>query len=263
MASLILIGIFYVFTSYASAIGWGTGNMAAFATNANPYYALGHSLWGGGWWFIFIAIINSAVGVGLACTNAASRVTYTMGKAGTLPARFAKIHPVHRTPTYAIAVLQITGIVAILLVGILLNPNVIFGFLGTITTLAVIVLYIMANLALTAYIRREHPGDYSFWRHGVVPWIGTLALLPVFFITVWPIPPWPFNLTPVLLHRGADRRIRLHAVARDQEPWLAGPGRDDAGRAGRQRRGGCRLGHPGRPGLPRPAGRQYRLPSGG
>ena len=31
MASLILIGIFYVFTSYASAIGWGTGNMAAFA----------------------------------------------------------------------------------------------------------------------------------------------------------------------------------------------------------------------------------------
>lgn len=196
MGSLILIGIFYVFTSYASAIGWGTGNMAAFASNANPYYTLGHSLWGAGWWFIFIAIINSAIGVGLACTNAASRVTYTMGKAGTLPARFAKIHPVHRTPTYAIAVLQITGIVAILLVGILLNPNVIFGFLGTITTLAVIVLYVMANLALTAYIRREHPDDFSFWRHGVLPWIGTLALLPVLFITVWPIPAWPFNLTP-------------------------------------------------------------------
>ena len=63
MLSLVLIGIFYIFTSYASAIGWGTGNMAAFASNANPYYALGHSLWGVGWWFIFIAIINSAIGV--------------------------------------------------------------------------------------------------------------------------------------------------------------------------------------------------------
>src|SRR5580692_1736666 len=85
MLSLLLIGAFYIFTSYASAIGWGTGNMAAFASNANPYYLLGHTLWGAGWWFIFIALINSAIGCGLACTNAASRVSYTMGQAGTLP----------------------------------------------------------------------------------------------------------------------------------------------------------------------------------
>jgi amino acid transporter len=198
MLSLVLIGIFYIFTSYSSAIGWGTGNMAAFASNANPYYALGHSLWGVGWWFIFIAIVNSAIGCGLACTNAASRVAYTMGEAGTLPARFGKIHPVHRTPTFAIAVQQIIGIVAILLVGTLLAPDTIFGFLGTITTLAVIVLYIMANIALTAYIRREHAADYNPWRHLVLPGIGTLALLPVLWITVYPVPPWPYRITPYL-----------------------------------------------------------------
>jgi amino acid transporter len=198
MLSLVLIGIFYIFTSYASAIGWGTGNMAAFASNANPYYLLGHSLWGVGWWFIFIAIVNSAVGCGLACTNAASRVMYTMGQAGTLPARFGKIHPVHRTPTFAIAFQQLTGIVAILLVGLLLQPADIFGFIGTIATLAVIVLYVMANLALTSYIRREHPADFSIWRHGVLPWVGTLALLPVLFVTVYPVPSWPYNLTPYI-----------------------------------------------------------------
>ena len=198
MVSLILIGVFYVFTSYSSAIGWGTGNMAAFATNANPYYALGHSLWGVGWWFIFIAIINSAIGCGLACTNAASRVSYTMGQAGTLPAAFARIHPKHRTPTFAIAVQQSIGIVAILLVGLLLAPADIFGFLGTITTLAVIVLYVMANIALTAYIRREHSSDYNIWRHLVVPGIGTVALLPVLWVTVYPVPSWPYNLTPYL-----------------------------------------------------------------
>ena len=198
MLSLVLIGIFYVFTSYASAIGWGTGNMAAFASSPDPYYVLGHSLWGAGWWFIFIALVNSAIGVGLACTNAASRVTYTMGQAGTLPARFGRLHPAHRTPTFAIAVQQLIGIVAILLVGILLAPDVIFGFLGTIATLAVIVLYVMANLALTAYIRREHPDDFSIWRHGVLPWVGTLALLPVLWVTVYPVPPWPFRITPYL-----------------------------------------------------------------
>ena len=31
LLSLVVMGIFYVFTSYASAIGWGTGDMAAFA----------------------------------------------------------------------------------------------------------------------------------------------------------------------------------------------------------------------------------------
>jgi amino acid transporter len=143
-------------------------------------------------------LINSAVACGLACSNAASRVAYTMGQAGTLPARFGKIHPVHRTPTFAIAVQQSIGIVAILLVGLLLAPGDIFAFLGTITTLAVIVLYIMANFALTAYVLREHRDEYNVWRHMVLPAIGTLALLPVLWTTVYPYPAWPINLVPYI-----------------------------------------------------------------
>jgi amino acid transporter len=196
--SLVVIGIFYVFTSYASAIGWGTEDMTGFATNPNPYYSLGHALWGPAWWFVVLAIINSAVGAGLACTNAASRVMYTMGQAGTLPASFGKIHPVHRTPAFAVGFLQIAGLVPVLLVGLLLRPADIFGFIGTIATLAVIVLYAMANLALTSYMRRELPGEFSFWRHTVIPWMGTFALLPVLFVTVYPVPSWPYNITPYI-----------------------------------------------------------------
>ena len=196
--SLLAIGIFYVFTSYASAIGWGTGDMAAFASSPNPYYTLGRSLWGAGWWVVVLAVINSSVGTGMASTNAACRVMYTMGQARTLPARFGKVHPVHRTPTFAIGFLQLAGIAAFLLVGLLLRPADILGFLGTIATLAVIILYSMANLALTSYIRREHPDHFSFWQHAVIPWIGTLALLPVLVVTVYPVPSWPYNITPYL-----------------------------------------------------------------
>jgi len=196
MLSLLAIGVFYVFASYASAIGWGTGDMAAFASGANPYYALGHKLWGAAWWLVVLAITNSAIGAGLACTNAASRVMYTMGQTGTLPPAFGRIHPVHRTPTFAIAFLQVCGLIPILIVGFLLRPGVIFDFVGTIATLAAIVLYAMANLALTAYMRREHPQQFSILRHGVAPWIGTLALVPVFFVTVYPMPAWPTNIAP-------------------------------------------------------------------
>jgi amino acid transporter len=91
------------------------------------------------------------MGVGLACTNAASRVMYAMGRAGTLSASFGYIHPIHRTPTFAIAFVQLSGIAAILLVGFLLQPDTIFGFLETIATLAVIILYVMANLPNMGY----------------------------------------------------------------------------------------------------------------
>jgi amino acid transporter len=196
--SLLAIGVFYVITSYASAIGWGTGDMAAFAASPNPYYVLGHALWGAAWWFVVLAIINSAIGAGLACTNAASRVMYTMAQAGTLPTRFGTIHPVHRTPAFAIGILQITGLVPVLLVGFLLRPEDIFGVLGTIATLAVIVLYVMANLALTSYIYRERRGEFRVWRHAVVPALGSLLLLPVLVVTVYPVPSWPYKMTPYL-----------------------------------------------------------------
>ena len=197
--SLLSIGIFYVVTSYASAIGWGTGNMASFATDPNPFYVLGRRYWGHAWWLIVLAIINSAIGTGLACTNSASRVMYTMGTTGALPARFAFIHPTHKTPTFAIAFLQIAGIIPVLLVGFLLKPTDIFGFLGTLATLAVILLYGTANFALTSYMRKQHPDEFSFMRHFVFPWLGTLSLLPVLFITIYPVPEWPYNLSPYLL----------------------------------------------------------------
>jgi amino acid transporter len=123
---------------------------------------------------------------------------YTMGQAGTLPAALGKIHPRHKTPYIAVHFEQIFQIVSFMLVGIIFGASQIFGFLGTITTLAVIVLYILANFALTTFILRERRADFSIWRHAVVPIIGTLLLLPVMFVTVWPIPAYPVNLTPYI-----------------------------------------------------------------
>ena len=47
-------------------------------------------------------------------------------------------------------------------------------------------------------MRRELPEEFSVWRHGVIPWLGTLALLPVLFVTIYPVPDWPYNITPYL-----------------------------------------------------------------
>jgi amino acid transporter len=201
--SLLCVGAFYIFMAYASAIGWGTGDMSAFAggtegAETNPYYTLAHRLWGAGWWVILFALVNGTLAVAIACTNAASRVMYTMALAGTLPRALGTIHPVHKTPTIAIHVQQSLQIAAFVVCGICIGPDLIFDFLGAIATLAVIVLYVLANVALTAFIRREHASQFRLGIHGVVPVLGSLLLLPVAFVTLWPVPAPPLNLAPYL-----------------------------------------------------------------
>jgi len=193
--SLFIVGIFYVFMAYSSAIGWGTANMEGFKSDV-AYYALVQKVWGAGWWLVFFAIINSTLALGMAATNAATRVMYTMALAGTLPAALKKIHPIHHTPTVAIHVQQLSQIACFLVVGVCFRADDIYEFLGTIAALAVIVVYILANVALTVFFRQRHAADFSIWRHGLVPALGTLFLLPVVFTTVWSVPDYPMCLTP-------------------------------------------------------------------
>jgi len=197
--SLVIVGFFYIFMAYASALGWGTGNMAVFTPDGEPYDVLATKLWGrAGRWLILFAIINSALAVGISCTNAASRVMYTMAQAGTLPAALKKIHPIHKTPYMAVHVLQLLQIMCFLLVGIFFGADKIFSCLGTVVALAVILLYVLSNFALTVFIRREHATDFNPWRHGIVPTVGTLFLIPVTVVTVWPIPKYPQYLMPYI-----------------------------------------------------------------
>ncbi|MBI3414580.1 MAG: APC family permease [Verrucomicrobia bacterium] len=205
--SLVIVGVFYVFMAYSSAVGWGTANLAGFV-NEDSYYTLVKKVWGNGWWLVFFALINCTLALGVSGTNAATRVIYTMALARTLPAPLKKIHPVHRTPYVAVHVFQILQIACFLLVGVCLGPGTIFPFIGTIGSLAVIVLYMLANVALTLFVWQRHRPDFSIWRHGVVPAMGTLMLIPVVVITVWEFPEnllnfsqWavqkpPFNLAP-------------------------------------------------------------------
>lgn len=247
LLSLFVVGVFYVFEAYASAIGWGTGDMHAFATNAAPYTELAHNLWGPASWLVFFAVCNSAVAVGMACTNAATRVMYTMGQAGTLPARFGKVNPKFRTPTFAISVQVIAGMIFVAIVGLLFGGSNVFGFGGTIATLGVIVLYFLSNLALYGYIRRERPQQFKPLLHLVFPLLGCLALLPALYTTVVPLPAYPIDLTiyvyiawmvlgavglvwiirrrPDALARGAN--VMVMKGATDVEPGATAVGADE------------------------------------
>jgi len=201
MWSLLAVGAFYIFSTYSTAIGFGTSQaqMKVFGSasdSVGAFSTAARTLWGGFWVLIYFAVLNSILGVGISCTNAATRVMYTMGRVGTLPPIFATIHPRFRTPTVAIHVQQIVGMIAVVAVAIILGASQIFGFLGTAVTVSLIVMYGLANIALYVYVRREHPAEFNLWQHLIFPAAGTIMLAIVLYETITSNQAYPLNWAP-------------------------------------------------------------------
>ena len=165
----------------------------------NPFYEMAKRVWGLGWIFVVIAIINSVVAIAIASSNAVTRVWHGMGSVGVLNQRLTKIHPRFRTPSTAIHLQIGISAVLILAVGLWVGAADIYGFLGDTITVAIVIMYGLANISLFFYMRREQHEHFTWWRHAVVPFVGTLLLLPVLWVTFVPLPAYPFVLVPYIV----------------------------------------------------------------
>src|SRR5215212_1966361 len=162
--AILIMGAFYIFTSWALLVGWGTNNLNAFANTAeNPVFLLAHRLWGAAWIIVFLAVINSILAVSIATTNAATRVFFAMGRSGVLPEWLSRVHPVHRTPSNAI-LLQ-TFITFALGLGLALGPDQEFFLMGVAITLGLIFVYSMGNVGVFRFYRAEQPAEFNVLLH--------------------------------------------------------------------------------------------------
>jgi amino acid transporter len=192
--SCLLIGVFYVFCSYAWVIGTGFPNFTEDTlAQANPWRHLGEIYWSSGWVLIFFAIVNSALANSNAGVNAASRVIYAMGRNGVLPHAFARTHPEHRTPHVAIFAQTGLGIAVALLLGWKWGPLNAFGTLSYALTSLVIVVYVTLCASTLVYYRRERRASFHPLLHGVFPILGALAFLPPLYYQFRPLPPYPLR----------------------------------------------------------------------
>ncbi|TGD88039.1 APC family permease [Mycolicibacterium sp. CH28] len=116
--SLTIVGIYFVITAYAQAVGFGL-DAEAWKTSVFPLQALANGSEFGSSWFgnvvavlIILDVLAVAIGVGVAAT----RGMFAMARAGRLPAQLATLHPRLGTPVVGAAVVGVVAVASIVLV---------------------------------------------------------------------------------------------------------------------------------------------------
>ncbi|MBA2641699.1 MAG: APC family permease [Actinobacteria bacterium] len=194
VGTTLAIGLFVIFGSYATVVGFGFDEFtdAAFAAG-NPWVELGDLYWGVGWTLIFLAILNSLLGLGNAVANAASRIVYALGRNGAIPVVFSRTHATYRTPHIAIAAIVGLGTGAALLAGWKWDLLTALGVAAVALTVPSMLIYIAVCASTVAFYWRERRDEFSIWLHGFVPLTGIVGLAAVAYYQYRPLPPYPIR----------------------------------------------------------------------
>jgi amino acid transporter len=244
-----LILVYYVIFGFATSVGFGVNRMATdFSAAANPYYQIANSVWGkSGTILVLLALVNSGWGCALAGQNAVLRVYYKMGKVGVLPRALGRLHPKYRTPYVAIVFETALSIAVGFLMGFTLGPATTFGVLGGMITFGMIFVYGCGLVAVAVMYLGKYRSEFNVWLHVILPAIGLIMLIAIFYKNVNPFPPYPFNIAPitvicwfvlgliVMLWLARTRPRELEEGAREifadveEEPHLGGLGDITAG----------------------------------
>jgi amino acid transporter len=234
IAAVIFAILFYVWTTYATTIGYGA---SALAKNPAPW--VNNGVAGVASRFanstlsdlVLIGALFSAFVVCVACATAASRTLFAMGRERVIPEWFSHTHRRFRTPVNATVVVAAVSTAVAAVVGFGFGNKSLGGdaftvyyLLATIGTLAIILVYIGLCLGGIAFFKRTSR-RFNPLIHLLVPLIGAVIFAAAWYGSVFPAPPAPINVSPYVT--GAWFVLGLGVLG-----WLSLRRPDSIGRVG-------------------------------
>jgi len=183
MIATVSIGALYALTTYAATVTFGPEKFKDFAgyNNGVPWDGLAKGLGTIFWLLALFAIINSTIANANGGANVFTRTAFAFGRAGALPSSLAKLHPKYKSPQNAIVLQLILGLVISLGLGFKYKPQMAFGIVATALVVAIVPVYMLANLACIGYFTKHRKEERHPIIHILVPIIGFLFLIPGFF----------------------------------------------------------------------------------
>jgi amino acid transporter len=197
-ASIIIVGLIYVLSSYAAVVGFAGMSskdpMGNLSIDPAPYLTLAqHYI---PWFAAIVGLVGvtSSVGCYIAAANSQTRITFNSAREGLLPSFFARVTRGTKPVPY-VSVLLYAGLTLALIVipGIWIIPTNIFAYEATIGTVPIVLVYLLANLALPLYFWKNARSEFNWFKHVVVPVVGVGVLaLPIWGFFA-PGQPSPYN----------------------------------------------------------------------
>jgi amino acid transporter len=178
LLATLLIGLLYVFTTYAVDVAFGPKGFGGFTTGtgAASWEGLARSLYGLFWFFVFLAIVNSTIANANAGVNVSSRTAYAMGRIGAFPRFLAQVSTRQRSPVNSILVAFVITVAVTLGLGLKYTPTIAFEMVGTGLVILIVAVYILMNAACIGFFARR--GGVNWLSHVIIPVLGIATFVP-------------------------------------------------------------------------------------
>jgi amino acid transporter len=183
MIATVSIGALYALTTYAAAITFGPDKFKDFAgyNNGAPWNGLARGVGTIFWLLVLFAIINSTIANANGGANVFTRTAYAFGRAGVFPGKLAELDPKYKSPRNAVLLQLAVGLALALGLGSKYTPQTAFGIVATGLVVAIVPVYMIANLACIGYFSKHRREERRPLLHIIVPIVGFLFLIPGFF----------------------------------------------------------------------------------
>lgn len=197
--------VFYLWTTYSMAIGYGVDNGTAFGGDGFALKTIASRFVGGPLpSLVEIGALLSAFVVCVGCATAGTRTLYAMGRERVLSPWLGRTHKRFKTPANATITVAVISTALAALVGFWLGtsalggqPTTVYYFFATLGTLAVIIVYIGLCVGGAVFFKRTH-SRYNVVVHLLVPAAGVLLFAAALYGSIYPTPPSPLNATPYI-----------------------------------------------------------------
>jgi len=196
--SIALMTVSYVLFAYVTVVGYHYNGAKLGAETGVPFVIVAQGVLGTAAFLAYLAGFTSIFGSLISATNSQARLIFNSGREGLLPAVTGRLTARHRTPWVAFLVFLVVALGLVYGFGWNLDPVVYFGDAATLGAIPVIVVYLVANLALPVYYRREHRDQFSPLKHLVLPLLGVAAIAFPLYELVKPGQSAPFDRFPLV-----------------------------------------------------------------
>lgn len=189
--AIILIGLFYVFSSWALVTFYGVdGAVDAARSDSTGIFAAGLRFYAGDVVaeIMTCMVVTSLFAATLSAHNPLARYTFALARDGVLPPALGRVHPTHGSPAIASATVSTVALVLTLpFVFLDVNAVTFYSWMFGIGTYAILTLMALTCLAVLVYFRRVRHQERP-WNTLIAPGLGLAGLITMLAISSYYFP---------------------------------------------------------------------------